>query len=46
LHQLYDPTPMSPVAAGVAALLGNLTEADRWALGRMLLASTIATPTE
>jgi hypothetical protein len=39
LHLNVYPVSVSPVVAGLAVLLGNLSEADRLALGRWLLSS-------
>jgi hypothetical protein len=39
LHQPTDPETPSPVAAGLAALLRSLSEVDKQALARLLLAS-------
>ena len=39
LHQPTDPGTPFPMAVGLAALLRSLSEADKQALARLLLAS-------
>src|SRR5262249_52460513 len=44
LHQSDDSAPPSAVAAGLAMLFGNLAEADRIALARLLLRPSLTSP--